>query len=85
MQLIALNDSGPPFSEQYLPACLQKNWSKLWGFDAALPKDCAECSMADGSGPTNIDYYWMHKYPKLTLGVVSTMQDEVIRLFFSQG
>ena len=85
VQLIALNDSGPAFSEQYLPACLQKNWTKLWGFDGALPKDCAECSMADGSGPTNIYYYWMHKYPKLTLGVVSTMQDEVIRLFFAQG
>jgi Pectinacetylesterase len=80
-----LDDSGPPFSAQYLPGCLQQEWRKVWGFDAALPSDCAECNEPDGSGLTNLAYYWLHKYPKATIGLVSTMQDEVIRLFFSQG
>jgi hypothetical protein len=83
--VIVLDDSGPPFSAQYLPACLQKQWRDLWGFDASLPSDCAECNMADGSGLTNVVYYWLHKYPKARVGLVSTIQDEVIRLFFSQG
>jgi hypothetical protein len=83
-QVIVIDDSGPPFSAQYLPPCLQKEWRNLWGFDAALPSDCAECKNADGSGLTDIVYYWLHKYPNAKVGIVSTMQDEVIRLFFSQ-
>ena len=80
-----IDDSGPPFSAQYLPACLQKIWRNLWGFDAVLPSDCAECFNADGSGLTNIVYYWLQKYPTAKVGVVTTMEDEVIRLFFSQS
>jgi hypothetical protein len=83
--IVALDDSGPPFSSQYLAPCLQKNWRKIWGFDAALPSDCAECAEADGSGLSNVWYYWFHKYAKGNVGLVSTMQDEVIRLFFAQG
>ncbi len=80
-----IDDSGPPFSAQYLPACLQKIWRNLWGFDAVLPSDCTECFNADGSGLTNVVYYWLQKYPTAKVGVVTTMEDEVIRLFFSQS
>ncbi|MGH7270614.1 MAG: pectin acetylesterase-family hydrolase, partial [Polyangiaceae bacterium] len=80
-----IDDSGPPMSEQYLAPCLMKQWRDLWGFAAALPSDCAECTQPDGSGMTNIVYYWLHKYPNAKVGLVSTMQDEVIRLFFAQG
>ena len=45
---------GRPSAHQYLPACMQKKWRAHWGFDAALPPDCAECFQADGSGLTNI-------------------------------
>ena len=83
--VVVLDDSGPPMSAMYVPACLQKQWRTLWGFDAALPSDCAECSNADGSGLTNVEYYWLHKYKKARVGFVSTMQDEVIRLFYAQG
>ncbi|HLK36462.1 MAG TPA: pectin acetylesterase-family hydrolase [Polyangiaceae bacterium] len=80
-----IDDSGPPFSLTYLPACLQKEWRDLWGFDAALPSDCAECSASDGSGLTNIVYYWRHKYAQARVGLVSSMDDQVIELFFAQG
>jgi hypothetical protein len=83
--VVVIDDSGPPFSVQYLPACLQKQWRELWGFDAALPSDCTECFNSDGSGLTDVVYYWLHKYPHAKVGVVTTMEDEVIRLFFSQG
>jgi hypothetical protein len=83
--LTVLDDSGPPFSETYLPACLQQEWRQLWGFDAALPSDCAECRQPDGGGLTNIVQYWHAKYPKMKVGLVSTTQDEVMRLFFAQG
>jgi Pectinacetylesterase len=80
-----LDDSGPPFTAADLPACIQKQWRDLWGFDAALPSDCVECSNADGSGLTDIVKYWHHKYPHARVGLVSTMQDEVMRLFFGSG
>jgi hypothetical protein len=82
--VVVIDDSGPPFSAQYLPACLQKQWRDLWGFNDSLPSDCTECNQADGSGLTDVVYYWLHKYPAAKVGIVSTMQDEVIRLFFSQ-
>jgi hypothetical protein len=80
-----LDDSGPPFRIAYLPACVQQQWRQLWGFDAALPSDCAECFRSDGSGLTDIVLYWHHKYANAKVGLVSTMQDEVMRLFFGSG
>jgi hypothetical protein len=80
-----LDDSGPPFTTTDLPACIQKEWRDLWGFDAALPSDCAECTKSDGSGLTNIIVYWHHKYPHAKVGLVSTTQDEVMRLFFGSS
>jgi hypothetical protein len=80
-----LDDSGPPFTTADLPACIQQQWRTLWGFDAALPSDCAECSNSDGSGLTNIVVYWHHKYPHAKVGLVSTVQDEVMRLFFGSA
>jgi hypothetical protein len=83
--VVVIDDSGPPFSLAYLPACVQKEWRELWGFDKALPSDCAECFNSDGSGLTNITYYWLHKYPAARVGLVSTMEDEVLRLFYASG
>jgi Pectinacetylesterase len=80
-----LDDSGPPFTTADLPACIQKQWRDLWGFDAALPSDCAECTNPDGSGLTDIVKYWHHKYPHARVGLVSTVQDEVMRLFFGSS
>jgi hypothetical protein len=80
-----LDDSGPPFRTMYLPACVQKQWRTLWGFDAALPSDCKECFNSDGSGMTDIVLYWHHKYKHAVVGLVSTVQDEVMRLFFASG
>jgi hypothetical protein len=80
-----LDDSGPPFRIGGLPACVQQQWRQLWGFDPALPSDCAECFRSDGSGLTDIVLYWHHKYGSARVGLVSTTQDEVMRLFFASG
>jgi hypothetical protein len=80
-----LDDSGPPFRVAYLPACVQEQWRELWGFNAALPSDCAECFRSDGSGLTDLVLYWNHKYANARVGLVSTIEDEVMRLFFASG
>ncbi|MGH7434618.1 MAG: pectin acetylesterase-family hydrolase, partial [Polyangiaceae bacterium] len=83
--VVVMMDSALPFRVKYLPACLQKKWRELWGFDDALPKDCAECFDDDGSGLTDIVYYLLHKYAGARVAAVTTMEDEIIRLFYAQG
>src|SRR5258708_11607647 len=85
VRVMFLADSGPPFRIAYLPACVQQQWRQVWGFDAALPSDCSECFRSDGSGLTDIVLYWHHKYANARVGLVSTTQDEVMRLFFASG
>ncbi|HVU01401.1 MAG TPA: pectin acetylesterase-family hydrolase [Polyangiaceae bacterium] len=80
-----LDDSGPPFVDQYMPACMQKKWRTLWGFANSLPPDCAECNHADGGGILNLADFLLAKHPVSKIALVSSMNDEVIRLFYSPG
>ena len=80
-----VDDSFPPFTgTQDITPCLQGTVRPLWGLDQALPSDCDECSDPDG-GIANIVPYWMHKYPKAKLGLVSSIHDQIIRLFLAAG
>ncbi len=80
-----VDDSFPPFGgTQDITPCLQGIVRPLWGLDQSLPSDCAECSDPDG-GIANILPYWLHKYPKIQLGLVSSIHDQIIRLFLAAG
>jgi hypothetical protein len=85
VQTDAILDSGAPFEDEFWPPCLQKSWRELFGLDAALPPDCTECFNADGGGMINLSDYLIAKHPTSRIAVVSSMQDEVIRLFFTPG
>jgi hypothetical protein len=81
-----IDDSFPPFpGSDYITACLQSINRNLWGLDAAIPSDCAECTNSDGSGLPNIVPYWHHKYPNAKFGLVSSVHDQIIRLFLAAG
>ncbi|MBN1654589.1 MAG: hypothetical protein JXA30_12535 [Deltaproteobacteria bacterium] len=85
-EVIAIMDSGFPFRDEYLPFCLQKKWRELWKLDAIIPADCTSCFSPDGGGLYELYGYYRNKYTGRVLGgVVSTEQDEVIKLFFSAG
>jgi len=79
----AVLDSGIPFDDQYMPACMQSKWRSGWGLD--LPPDCTECQQADGGGLLGMADFLQRKHPNAKLAIISTMEDEVIRLFFSVG
>jgi hypothetical protein len=80
-----VDDSFPPFTgTRDITPCLQGTVRPLWGLDQALPSDCAECNDPDG-GIANIVPYWLHKYPNIKLGLVSSIHDQIIRLFLSAG
>lgn len=80
-----LDDSGAPFEDQYMPVCMQQKWRAAWGLNDALPPDCAECFQADGGGMLKLSDFLLRKHPNAKIALISSMQDEVIRLFFSVG
>ena len=81
----ALLDSGAPFSDKFMFPCMIKRFREMWGMNDALPPDCAECKQADGGGLVKLADFLIKKHPNSTIAAVSSMQDEVIRLFFSVG
>jgi hypothetical protein len=80
-----IGDSGVPFEDQYMPTCMQQRWRETWNLNAALPPDCSECFRADGGGFLRLADFLIRKHPNSTLGIVSGMQDEIMRLFFSMS
>jgi hypothetical protein len=78
-------DSGIPFEDEQWPPCLQQRWRDLFGINAALPPDCAECFDADGGGLAHLSDFWLQKQPAMRVALISSLHDEVIRLFFTPG
>jgi hypothetical protein len=85
VQADAILDSGMPFDDEFWPTCLQKTWRDLFGLDEALPPDCEQCFKADGGGLLGMSDFLMTKHPAARLAYVSSIRDEVIRLFFTPG
>jgi hypothetical protein len=88
IRVIGVTDSGIPFRDKYLPACLQKRWRDTWNLDAALPKDCKGCFNADGGGLAEGlgTFMFKEKYKDRMLGgMISAVEDGVIRAFFGAG
>jgi hypothetical protein len=80
-----ISDSGLPFDDKYMPVCMQKRWRDSWGLNESFPPDCTECQTADGGGIVKVADFLLKKHPRATIGMISAMEDEVIRLFFSVG
>ncbi len=81
-----VDDSGPAFLDpMYLATCLQKELRELWGWDGSLPSDCQECRQPDGGGLMNVVQYWLRKYPRARIGLISSIHDQIFRLFYSAG
>jgi hypothetical protein len=85
VQADAVLDSGVPFADEFWPTCLQRSWRELFGLDYGLPPDCAECFHADGGGLIALSDFLIEKHPTSRIALISSLQDEVIRLFFTPG
>ena len=83
-----ITDSGIPFQDQFLAACLQKKWRDIWNLDAVMPMNCTGCKNANGGGlALGLGTYLFKERFKDRMmgGMVSSAQDDIIRLFFSAG
>jgi len=97
--LTILSDSGAVFSEGYLAPCETETWRQLWnfdgdaeGFDGTLPSKqaCPECYVdTDGNGRPDRMLGLLENLaknqPRTVVGVISSLHDQVIRLFFAGG
>jgi hypothetical protein len=81
-----LIDSAAGFPDtKYMSACLQQGARTTYGWDDALPSDCADCRQPDGSGLMNIIQYLHNRYPQDKLGLIMSIHDQIFRLFFGAG
>jgi hypothetical protein len=80
-----LDDAGPPMTDMYLKVCLQSQWRMSWNLDATLPEDCDGCRGMDGGGLVSLIPYYAAKYPDRRFGLLSSMADDTIRLFYGYG
>ena len=80
-----LDDSGPPLSNTYFTPCLQQQFRTQWNLDETLPADCDECTDEEGPGFVSLIGTLSEKYPERRFGLVSSLGDETIRLFYGFG
>jgi hypothetical protein len=85
VQADAILDSGLPLPDEFWPSCLQKSWRELFGLDYGLPPDCEGCFQANGGGLLSLSDFLIAKHPKSKIAVISSTEDEVMRLFFTPG
>ncbi len=81
----AILDSGAPFEDAYWPACLQQSWRDLFKLNDGLPADCPGCFAPDGGGMLKLADFLIDKHPTARVAAISSIHDEVIRLFFAPG
>lgn len=80
-----LDDSGPPLSGNYIAPCLQALWRDLWGLDQTLLADCGSDCPDDSDFMLDFAKHLGTVYPGEPAALISSRQDEVIRLFLSFG
>jgi hypothetical protein len=84
-QVDAVLDSGAPFEDAQWPACMQQAWRTIWKLNDSLPPDCPGCFNADGGNMLALADFLIEKHPTGNLAAISSLHDEVIRLFFAPG
>jgi len=77
---VMLDDSGPIMDDEAIPVCLQQEWRTSWGMNNNLPADCL-CNNDGGNLVSTWDYL-KQTYPQDSFGLVSSVTDSVISLFF---
>ncbi|MCP4677839.1 MAG: hypothetical protein GY854_20440 [Deltaproteobacteria bacterium] len=85
MTTVAICDAAVVMREEYSRLCLQKIMSNHWGVEDLLPEDCDGCFPSEDG---NLHLFYKHvseKYPGLSVGLISSLQDATMRTFFGYG
>jgi len=82
-KITVINDSGPVFSDDLFPICLQLGFTGVFGLPA--PPDILTCCGSPQIGISNIYPYTSKKYPDINYGFTSSYADNTTRFFLSFG
>lgn len=84
-EVLMLNDSAPPLTDEYLPVCLQEHWRNTWLFDGNFPADCIDCVTEDGGGLINYLTYQLNRFSDRRFGFLTSLEDTTTRRFYGDG
>ncbi len=85
VSVTAICDAAVIMREKYSTLCLQNIMSKHWGIEELLPDDCEGCFPSQGGKIHEFYAYVAAKYSKLTVGLLSSLEDATMRTFFGYG
>jgi hypothetical protein len=83
VQMVLVDDSGPPLSNAVIPPCLQQIYRDTWGLDDTVLASCPNCDPDDFA--TGLYDHLVANYPDMHLGLFSNTADLVIRTFMGFG
>eukprot|EP01079_Euglenida_sp_SAG-EU17-18_P003943 gene3943-722_t len=78
-----VDDSGPVLDDQTVMPCLIENWRQNWNMNASLPPGCP--CIGDQGNLVPVWKYTQSKWPHDGIGLISSINDATIGLFFSFG
>ena len=80
-----LDDSGPPLGPSVVPPCLQAQWRDTWGLKSTFIADCGPTCANTDDYLSNYVSAILATHPHLKAGLVSSLADQTIRVFFGFG
>jgi hypothetical protein len=80
-----IDDSGPTFSNKYLPTCLTQTYAKTWGLEQSILEDCGSACSADADYSVQFLDYSAKRSEGRFNGLIESDQDSIIRGFFGIG
>lgn len=84
-QMIVIDDSGPPLSQDVIAPCLQQGFRDVWGLDDTVLAVCgADCSDPNDFAKGTLEHV-LKSYPNMRFGLFSNTADLVIRGFMGFG
>lgn len=83
VQMVMIDDSGPPMSNDVMPPCLQETFRETWNLDNTVLAGCPTCDSDDFARSLLDDL--LTNYPTMRIGLYSNMADTVIRTYMGAG
>lgn len=83
VELMVVDDSGPPMSAAVLPPCLQASFREAWGLDDTILAACPGCAPDDFA--VDVFEHLLDEHDNLRFGLMSSTADLVIRTTFGFG
>ncbi len=83
VQLVVVDDSGPPLSSNVIPPCLQETFRSTWNLDQTVLAECPACDPNDFAN--DLFEHVVQTHPNIRFGLFSNMADAIIRTYMGFG